>query len=58
MRTPHTGCHRGKRVKVIKRDGSIIFDVFVDRTDRHIVLKNSGKLNKIDIRSFQIWKDK
>ncbi|MBN1320528.1 MAG: hypothetical protein JXA87_06785 [Thermoleophilia bacterium] len=49
---PHTACHPGKRVRVKLHSGEVIFDRFVTRTDRYIVLEERGKVMKRDIDSF------
>lgn len=53
-KTPHTACRRGKRVRVILRDGTRIRDVFKDRTDKFVFLRDVGKVPRVEIRSFQI----
>ncbi len=57
MRIPHTATHRGKRVKVVLRDGTEIIDRFIDRTDKWVVLKENGRVNKSDIRAFIVIKN-
>jgi hypothetical protein len=50
MKMPHTGCPRGKRVRVVLRDGVSFIDKFWDRThcdlifgpppnQRHVAIK-------------------
>jgi len=56
MKQPHTACHRGKRVLVRLRDGTLIDDRFVDRTDRWVVLEKAGKVMKERIKAFIILK--
>ncbi len=56
VRIPHTACYRGKKVKVILRDGTEIVDYFMDRTDRWIVLRETGRIMKSDLRAFIILK--
>jgi len=55
-RIPHTAAPRGKRVRVMLRNGTELIDKFIDRTDRHIILENHGKVEKSQIRSFSIYK--
>lgn len=55
-RLPHTACGRGKRVKIILRDGTELVDRFLDRTDRWVLLKERGRVDKRDIRAFFIFK--
>jgi hypothetical protein len=57
MRIPHTATHRGKRVKIVLRDGTEIVDRFIDRTDKWVVLKENGRVNKSDIRAFIVIKN-
>lgn len=56
MRIPHTSCHRGKRVKVVLKNGTEVIGRFENRTDKWIVLKDVGRINKADIRAFIILK--
>lgn len=56
MRTPHTACRKGKKVKIILRDGAQIIDHFEERTDRWVVLRKEGRIMKADIRAFMIFK--
>lgn len=49
----HTGCRRGTKVLVKLRDGREIADIFHERTDKSVFLKNHGKISKGDISSFQ-----
>jgi hypothetical protein len=55
-RSPHTGTYKGKRVKVILRDGTRIIDKFLRRTDRFIFLEKTGRIPKGALRSFVIFK--
>lgn len=52
----HTGCHRGKKVRVKLRDGRIIIDKFYERTKNAIILKDAGKIRKDQLLSFSIYK--
>lgn len=56
MRIPHTSTNPGKRVRIVLKDGTRIDDRFVTRTDRWIVLKNTGRIMKRDIQSFIVLK--
>lgn len=58
MRVPHTGCNKGKRVRVILRTGETFIDTFLERTNKHVFLKNAGRIAKDTIRAFTIWKHK
>lgn len=37
---PHTHFARGKRIKIVLRDGTIIIDKFVERRERFIITEN------------------
>lgn len=56
MRMAHTGAYRGKRVRLVLRDGTTIFARFHERNDRTVFLKDEhGKtlsVLKSNIRSF------
>jgi hypothetical protein len=54
--TSHMGVHRGKRVLVRMRDGTKFIDWFEDRTDRHLVLRNSGKVPKVQVKSMSYYR--
>lgn len=56
MRLPHTSCYRGKKVKVVLKNGQEIIDHFRERTDRWIVLRRSGRVMKSDVKAFFIIK--
>jgi len=49
----HTGCRRGTKVLLKLRDGSEVADIFHERTDKFIFLKERGKIHKNKVRSFQ-----
>lgn len=55
MRTPHTVVRRGKRVKVVLKDGTVFIDVFVEGKGKWRYFKNHKILHG-DIRSFTIYK--
>lgn len=55
MRTPHTACYRGKRVRVILRSGGEIAGRFEGRTHRWIVV-DGMRIPKNAIRAFIIDK--
>ena len=48
---PHTGSHKGKRVRVVLRDGTVIYDRFIERTDKYVFLKGAGRIPKADFRA-------
>lgn len=50
----HTACRRGTKVLVKLRDGEEIVDAFHDRTKKHVILKEHGKVSKAEIKSFQV----
>jgi len=54
MSLGHTGCPRGKRVRVKLRSGETIVDRFHERTDRDVFLERRGRIPKRKIRSFTI----
>lgn len=52
----HTGCRRGTKVMVKLRDGREIEDIFHERTDRFVFLRNHGRIRKGDISQFTALK--
>lgn len=54
----HTSTYKGKRVRVVLKDGTVIVDRFIDKKARYIILEEYGKVIKRDMRSFGIFKDK
>lgn len=56
MKTPHTAVYKGKRVKVILRDGEEFIDKFVDRKSRFVIFENHSKVLRGSIKSFAIIK--
>lgn len=56
MRTPHTQTHRGKAVRVVLRDGTVLVDKFDYRTHRFVFLLKAGRIPKCEIKSFTIFK--
>ena len=56
MKTPHTATNRGKRVRIVLKDGTKLDDRFVDDTDRHVLLERVGKVRKRDIKAFIVLK--
>ena len=53
MKTPHTSAPRGKRIRVVLRNGDVISDRFVERTGKFIVPEGM-KLRGSDIKSLSI----
>jgi len=52
----HTACHPGKKVKVVLRNGVIIFGKFKDRSSRHVFLTmGDGSTEKIDKSSIKVF---
>jgi hypothetical protein len=56
MRTPHTGCWEGKRVKVKLKDGTTFIDKYDGAKGSYRFFKEYGKVLAGDIKSFVIWK--
>ena len=56
MKTPHTGCWEGKRVRVILKDGTVFIDKFWGAKGKWRMFKEHAKVAKGDIKSFVIWK--
>jgi hypothetical protein len=56
MRTPHTSCWEGKRVRVTLKDGSTFIDKFDGSKGQYRFFKKRGKVRAGDIKSFMIWK--
>lgn len=52
--SPHTRCHKGKRVLVTLRDGRRLEDHFEGYTSRAIVLRRVGRVRKCDLRALCI----
>lgn len=55
MRTPHTAVKKGKRVKVVLKNGEEFVDKFIDRKSRYVTFETRRVL-KGDIKSFAIFK--
>lgn len=61
MRTPHTSVRKGKRVRIVLKDGTIIIDKFKERTGKFVIIGDETHNNPIragDIKSFGIYKHK
>lgn len=56
MKAPHTTFYRGKRVRIVLRNGQVIIDRFVERTGHYVVFENN-RLRGRDIRSATIYKE-
>lgn len=55
MRLGHTGCHPGKTVLIIKRNGDRVIGKFKDRTKKHVFLMDGRKIHKNEIRVFSFY---
>ncbi|MDR5777587.1 MULTISPECIES: hypothetical protein [unclassified Caballeronia] len=55
MKTPHTCCARGTRVRVVLRNGDVIVDRFVERTGKFVVLAKH-RIRGGELKSFGIYK--
>ena len=53
MKAPHTSAPRGKRLRIVMRDGTIIVDHFIERTGQFVVTEHH-RLRGRDIKSFTI----
>lgn len=47
MGAPHTGAPRGKRVRVVLRDGTVFIDKFWERDHRHVYFGTPPDLRKV-----------
>lgn len=56
MRTPHTSCWEGKRVKVRLRNGTEFIDKFWGSKGNYRLFKERGRVRSGDIIRFVIWK--
>jgi hypothetical protein len=57
MKMPHTGCPRGKRVRVVLRDGQVMIDKFWERTNRQLIFGVPPEQTHVairDVKSFTI----
>lgn len=48
----HTATFKGKRVRIILRDGTIIVDRFIERTSSKWVVLETRRIHVRDIRAF------
>jgi hypothetical protein len=53
MKTPHTCCRKGKRVRLALRNGEVIFGKFIERTGKFIIL-DIGRYRGNEISAFSI----
>lgn len=59
MRTGHTSCRRGKKVRLKMKSGEMIYGVFWEKVGKYIYLKVNGELQKFDAGNcigLVIWK--
>lgn len=56
MRTPHTSCWEGKRVRVKLKSGYFFIDKFAGSKGKYRYFQDFGKVAAGDIASFVIWK--
>lgn len=56
MKTPHTSCARGTKVRLVLRNGDVIVAKFVERTGKFIVLEGH-RLRGVDLKSFGIYRE-
>jgi hypothetical protein len=56
MRTPHTGCWEGKRVRVTLLNGEVFIDKYDGAKGKWRFFVNHPKVAAGDIKSFVIWK--
>ena len=54
MRTPHSGCWEGKRVKVVLKNGTEFIDKFDGSKGKYRYFKEKGKVMVGDIKRFII----
>lgn len=55
MRTPHSSCRKGKRVRLILRTGELIISKFVENKG-HVIVLESGDYTMDQVKSFSIYK--
>lgn len=57
MKTPHTSCARGTRVRVVLRNGDVIIAKFLERTGKFLVLEGY-RLRGGDVKTFGINRER
>jgi hypothetical protein len=55
VKTPHTSCRRGKKVRIVLRDGTELITTFIERTGQFVVTE-AGRIRGRDMKSFCIVK--
>lgn len=53
---PHTSCQRGKRVRLILKDGSQIISKFLQKKGNTHIMLESGTYPVTSVRAFSIYK--
>lgn len=51
--SPHTSCRKGKRVRAVLRNGTVLEGLFVERTGKFIVVNVDGKDMNIQGRNLK-----
>jgi hypothetical protein len=54
----HTSTYKGKRVRIKLKDGTVFVDKFLDEKGKHIIFEEHGRVPKIDVINFSIYKNK
>lgn len=55
--TPHTSTRKGKRVRVVLKDGMVFVDKFVEATNKYSFFEVHGRILKQHIKAFSNYKD-
>lgn len=58
MRTPHTSCRKGKRIRCVLKNGTVFIDKFVDKKANYVIFETEGKIEIGNIKNFSIYKGK
>lgn len=56
--TIHTSTFKGKRVYVALKNGDKFVDKFLDKKSNYVLLDEKGKVNKSDIKTMTIFRNK
>lgn len=57
MTFPHTNYPKGKRVRIVLRDGSVIIDKYIEKTGKFIITENH-RLRGRDIKAMSDYKER
>ena len=57
MKTPHSSCWPGKRVRIRFKDGAVLITRFREKKGGKIVT-DAGKFHMAEVRAFSIYKPK